>query len=89
MNVAIRFTHFRSFQLHKQFGEKQCRAANASLIILHERHLFGVLELHLHHQQVAERAAGREIQAVEEQAETGASVAEILLVYRLKENFEN
>lgn len=77
-------THFRSFQLHKQLSEEQCGAANAPLIILHEWNLFGVLKLHLHHQQAAERAARRKIQAVQKQTKTRAGVTEVLLVYRLQ-----
>jgi hypothetical protein len=70
--------------LHKQFGQKHCIAAHFPLLILHERDLFGVLKVHLHNQQAAKRTRWREIQTVKEQAETRASVAEILLVYRLK-----
>lgn len=77
-------THFRSFQLHKQLGEEDRRSTNASLVVLHEWNLLGVLKLHLHHQQRAERAAGREIQAVKQQTETCAGVSEVLLVNRLK-----
>jgi len=66
--------------LHKQFGQKQGGAANTTLIVLHEWNLFGVLELHFHDQQVAERACRCEIQVVEQQAQASASVAKVLLV---------
>lgn len=82
-------THFRSLQLHKQLGEEDRRSTDASLVVLHEWNLLGVLKLHLHHQQRTERATGREIQAVEQQTETGAGVSEVLLVNRLKEKHFN
>jgi hypothetical protein len=70
--------------LHKQLSKEQSRSTDATLIILHEWNLLGVLELHFHYEQAAERAGGRGIQAVEEKTETGAGVAEVLLVNRLK-----
>lgn len=77
-------THFRPAQLHKQFGQKHCIAAHFPLLVLHERYLFGVLKVHFHNQQAAKRTRRREIQTVKEQAETGAGVTEVLLVYRLE-----
>lgn len=77
--ITERDTYTRFSQLHVQFGQEECRAAHLDLLVGHEAVKLRLLMGHLHAQQLPQHTGRIPVQTVQQLAQAGSHVAEVLL----------